>query len=293
MNNAGNQPLWVSHSSLSDYLKCPKAYFLKYIYRDPVTNHKISIANPNLTLGKVVHDVIEEIAQLPSDQRFIKDLIAIYHEKWFNYSGRQGGFRDIDQEMEFKDRGRDMIQRIIDNPGPLLHKAVRLKSTDDLPPRYVFEQEDNILLCGRVDWLEYLEKSNSLNIIDFKTGLSAEKSDSFQLAIYCLLVSNLLRYPVSMVSYWYLETSDVPIEMPLPDLIKSYESILEIAKKIKKAKESNDFKCPKGECIECRQLDIIIKGNATYVGMSDYQDVYIIEPPAGINTTHFPERLSD
>ena len=28
---------WVSHTSLSDYIKCPRAYFLKNVYKDPQT----------------------------------------------------------------------------------------------------------------------------------------------------------------------------------------------------------------------------------------------------------------
>ena len=33
--------LWISHSRINDFKTCPRAYFLKYIYRNPKNGHKI------------------------------------------------------------------------------------------------------------------------------------------------------------------------------------------------------------------------------------------------------------
>ena len=38
--------IWVSHSSISDYLNCPRLYYLRNVYKDPQTGKKISIINP-------------------------------------------------------------------------------------------------------------------------------------------------------------------------------------------------------------------------------------------------------
>ena len=88
-----------------------------------------------------------------------------------------------------------MIKRVSDNPGPLLNKALRLKDKDpNFPmPRFKLSEENDILLCGKIDWLEYIEKDNSVNIIDFKTGMNDESPNSLQLPIYCLLVKNCQR----------------------------------------------------------------------------------------------------
>ena len=51
--------VWVSHSSIGDYLKCPRAYYLKNIYKDPKNKKKIGIVNPALSLGSAVHEVVE------------------------------------------------------------------------------------------------------------------------------------------------------------------------------------------------------------------------------------------
>ena len=37
--------------------------------------------------------------------------------------------------------------------------------------------EENIILCGKIDWLEYVPSDGSLRVIDFKTGRSDEKEE--------------------------------------------------------------------------------------------------------------------
>ena len=49
---------WISHSSISDFLKCPRAYYLKNMYKDPKTGHKIQLMSPPFELGKDVDEVI-------------------------------------------------------------------------------------------------------------------------------------------------------------------------------------------------------------------------------------------
>ncbi len=46
---------WVSHSSMGDFIKCPRAYYLKNMYKNPKTGKKIGIVSPALSLGSAVH----------------------------------------------------------------------------------------------------------------------------------------------------------------------------------------------------------------------------------------------
>ena len=57
--------VWVSHTSISDFLQCPRAYYLKNVYKDPKTRHKIQLMSPPLALGQVVHSVLESLSILP------------------------------------------------------------------------------------------------------------------------------------------------------------------------------------------------------------------------------------
>jgi hypothetical protein len=53
--------VWVSHSSIGDFLKCPRAYFLHNVYKDPKTGRKINIVSPALSLGLAVHTALESL----------------------------------------------------------------------------------------------------------------------------------------------------------------------------------------------------------------------------------------
>ena len=70
-----------------------------------------------------------------------------------------------------------MLQRVIKHPGPVAKLAVKIKQ--DLP-YYWLSEEDNIILCGKIDWLEYLPDQDGVHIIDFKTSKYDEAPQSLQ-----------------------------------------------------------------------------------------------------------------
>lgn len=266
---------WVSHSSMGDYLACPRAYYLKNMYRDPKTNHKIMLMQPPLALGQAVHEVVESLSSLPVDDRFSHSLKTRFDVAWKKVTGKLGGFKTNDDEETYKNRGIAMIERIEGHPGPLTNKAIKLRQ--DLP-YYWLSEEDNIILCGKIDWLEYMEDTDSVHIIDFKTGKFDEDGSSLQLPIYILLAGHTQTRPVSKVSYWYLDRDNEPVAMPLPDPIVAEKNVMEVAKKIQLARKLEHFKCPKAEgCRACRPYEAIIAGNAMFVGVGGYsQDIYIL-----------------
>ena len=181
---------WVSHSSISDFLKCPRNYFLRNVYKDPRTGHKMTIMSPPLTLGQAVHEVIESLAVLPVGERLKVSLVKKLDSVWPKVAGKRGGFKNHEIEIEYRDRAVQMLINLQEDPGPILKKAIKIKSSMGLP-NYWLNEEDKIILCGKIDWLEYEEKNDSVRIIDFKTGKNEEPEDSLQLPIY---LSHLERY---------------------------------------------------------------------------------------------------
>lgn len=267
---------WVSHSSIGDFLKCPRSYYIKNIYKDPNSGNKIQIISAPLTLGSAVHEVIENLSAIPTKDRFKESLLEKFENVWKKYSGKKGGFTTTQQEEEYKNQGREMIRKIIQNPGPLKSLSVKIK--EDLP-YYWLSDEDNIILCGKIDWLEYLPASDTVHVIDFKTSKKEEDKNSLQLPIYHLLVTNTQNRKVEKVSYWYLRLSDELQEKALPNLETAHDQILTIAKKIKTSRKLNVFKCPEGEngCFACKPLESVIRGEAEFVGVGGYKrDVYIL-----------------
>lgn len=271
--------IWVSHSSISDFLKCPRSYYLKNVYKNAASGNKLAIASPPLSLGQAVHEVVEALSVVPREERLTQPLDSKYDTAWEKVSGKKGGFTDPEQEQKYKAEGWEMIRKVINNPGPVKNLAIKI--SEELP-HFWLSQEDNIILCGKIDWLEYLPETDSVHIIDFKTGKQEEEADSLQLPIYYLLVENSQERSVSKASYWYLRLYDRPSEQILPNLEESREKILEIAKKIKLARQLERYRCPGGEsgCRECLPYEAVLKGEAEFVGEDKNmrKDVYILPP---------------
>lgn len=285
--------VWVSHSSMGDFLKCPRLYYLHNMYKSKKTGHKVSIVSPHMSLGIAVHEVLEGLADYPASDRLNRDLRAKFEETWLKVTGKKGGFTSNEQEEEFKQRGKEMINNVIKDPRFLTNKCIKLKR-DTMPCNYYLSEDHNIILNGLVDWIEYIPLTDSLHIIDFKTGKHEEKEGSLQLPIYLLLCNALQKRKVTKASYWYLE-SDKMVEATLPDLETAEKNVLEVAMKVKEARriakkdgEEKVFVCPEGAynpvtkeggCMNCRPYEWIINGDERmeYVGVGGFnQDMYII-----------------
>jgi ATP-dependent helicase/DNAse subunit B len=270
--------VWVSNSSMNDFQQCKRLYYLRNMYKDPKTGKKINLINPALSLGQAVHEVLEALATLPAEERTKQPLLEIYDQVWEKFSGKKGGFPSIPEEKEYKERGKAMLQRVLDNPGPIANKALRLPAGhNNMPPNYYLSTDHNIILCGRIDWLEYVPETNSVHVIDFKTGNNEEKDDSMQLPIYCLLVKNCQKRNIHKVSYWYLGKDDGIKERTLPDTGTAAEKILTVALDMKQARLAGPdaFTCRPNGCRNCLPFEAILKGEAELVNSVGYQDIYI------------------
>ena len=267
---------WVSHSSISEFLKCPRAYYLKYVYKNPKTGHKMTVITPPLALGQAVHEVLESLAILPVEERLKISLVKKLDPVWLKITGKKGGFKNFEEEGEHRGRAVQMLINLQENPGPILEKAIKIKSKMNLP-HYWLNAEEGIILSGKIDWLQYVEKDDSVRIIDFKTGKNEEKEDSLQLPIYILIATNKQSKDISGASYWYLDRDDGIVDKKLPDIKESYDKVYKVAKRIQLARKINHFKCPKGGCYACRPYERILKGEGEFVGVSDTrQDIYIL-----------------
>ena len=217
--------VWVSHSSMGDFIKCPRLYYLHNVYKNPKTGKKINLVSPALSLGSAVHEVLEGLAEYPAEKRFENPskLLERFEKAWEKFSGKIGGFRTEEEEVQSKVRGVSMINRVIENPGPLKEKIVKLKEgANGMLPNFYLSEKDNIILCGRIDWLEYKPEDDSIHILDFKTGKNEEKGDSLQLPIYQLLLNKLQKRKVSAASYWYVDSDNEPKKVSLPTVEESF-----------------------------------------------------------------------
>lgn len=245
-----------------------------------------------MSLGIAVHNVLEGLGDYPSNERMGRDLRAKFEEEWEKVTGKKGGFTSLDEEEQFKMRGKEMINNVIKDPRFLKNKCIKLKR-DTMPCNFYLSEDHNIILNGLVDWIEYLPETDSLHIVDFKTGKHEEKEGSLQFPIYLLLCNELQKRKVTKASYWYLE-SDKLVEVTLPDLMTAEKDVLEVAMKVKEARRlakkdgiEKIFVCNsgvynketgEGGCFGCRPYERIVSGDEQmeYVGLGGFsQDMYI------------------
>lgn len=281
--------VWLSYSSLNDFQKCHRLYYLKNMFKDPRTRRKVNIASPYLTLGSTVHKVIENLKNIKTEARaeFIKNNLASdFEREWQKYTLESGGFKDEGEQKDFYERGLKMIEKVVANPKYLLNKIIPQKYfyDGDMIPNYFIDEENDLILCGSVDWVEYLPTSDQVRIIDFKTGRNDESDSSWQLPIYYLLFSNLQKlagakkeFSVAELAYWYLDQENKKsgnehdeFEIKKVDdseLAKIEQVKLEILKlglEIKKFREGGEYICnhetsPGEGCRHCRDFERVYK----------------------------------
>lgn len=236
----------------------------------------MTIVTPPLALGSAVHEVIESLAVLPVEERLKISLVKKLDPVWLKFTGKKGGFKNHDEERGYRERAIQMLINLQENPGPILEKAIKIKSKMNLP-HYWLNEEDGIILAGKIDWLRYVEEDDSVEVIDFKTGKNEEKEDSLQLPIYLLVATHTQTKKVTGAAYWYLDRDDGLVKKNLPTEAESYERVYKVAKRIQLARKINHFKCPKDGCYACRPYERILKGEGELVGVSETrQDVYVL-----------------
>lgn len=263
-------PIFISYTTLSDFLKCPRTYYLKNIYRDSKTGSRIQIASPHLSLGSTVHDsikwFIEMKGQVSSDQ-----VISKYRNLWLKYRGKRGGFESDEIEGDFGRRGLKMLDNFLKNAD----KLEKITHNIDFPKFHLFE---DVILMGNFDFIGEKE-DGSLHVLDFKTGANDEK-DAIQLYIYAILAEANLQKEVTSASFWYLDREDNPRDIVLDSLEPKLEWIIEKAKELKAALEKKEWICIKGDqCLDCTNYQAIAdgKGEFQFTDFRYKKDVYYLK----------------
>lgn len=266
--------LFISYTGLNDFSRCPRAYYLKNVYRDPKTGYKLQIASPYLTLGGVVHDSLKWF--LDMNRQVTKDqLISKFRNLWLKYRGKRGGFIDISQEAEFGKRGLSMLEHFYQN-------AQVLEPNLEVDSFLKYRLSPRIFLNGKLDFLGELPDS-SLHVLDFKTGIKDEE-DPLQLYIYAILAESNYQKPVTKISYWYIDRDTTPKEAVLDPLDERLDWITKKAQEIEKMIQEGNWICIKDPelCRDCQDYQNIIEGKGEFLFSDDSfkKQVYFLDKSA-------------
>lgn len=264
--------IYVSHTSLKDFAKCPRAYYLKNIYRNPQTKFKLQIASPYITLGATVHDVLDWYLKLSQKPATKDEVFNQFRAFWRKFTGRNGGFVSRAEEAMFGNRGLKMIENFLENWQVLEKLVPPLKF-----PKYVLHGD--VVLVGNFDFVGQ-KADGSLHIVDFKTG-ARDEENSVQLYLYAILAESNFQKPVSKLSFWYLDRDSKPREVVLDPLASTLEWLEQQTKQIKQAVKRNEWYCVRGEnlCRDCREYQALIDGvgELMFSDASFKKDVYFLD----------------
>lgn len=264
-------PIYLSYTALKDFSKCPNTYFLKNIYKDPKTGHRIQLASPHLSLGASVHDAIKWYLDLKG-QVTDKQVIQKFRNLWLKYRGKRGGFESDEQEGDFGRRGLKMLDNFLKNAQNLEKITHQLT----FPKINLF---DNVILIGNFDFIGEKE-DGTLHVLDFKTGANDEQ-ETLQLYIYAILAESNLGKKVSSAGFWYLDRDDLPRAIVLDSLEPKLEWLIEKGQELKQAIEQKGWICIKGDqlCRECAVYQAIVDGKGQFQ-FSDFRykkDIYYLK----------------
>lgn len=272
--------VFISPSSLSDFEKCPQLYFYRNVYRSP-RGLKIQIINPALALGQAVHDTLEIFLKLPVPERSESVLKEKFDFAFGNLAGEKGGFLSPEEEKVNRDRGLEMLARFWQN------EHFKSAEKEKIPEFPKVELGDNLILTGKLDWLE--KEGEYYHLTDFKTGKNEEREDSQQLPIYAVLISGLFKTDKIKGSYWYLDKDEVPVDFVLPDLKDTLTYLKNKGEIVKMVRSTNSYRCQSGgeSCWACRDMLAVAKGKGKLVSMDPVnrkQEIYILSKEIPINT---------
>jgi len=275
--------IYISPSSINDFDRCPQLYYYRNVYRNPKTKLKIEVAQPALSLGSAVHSTLNRFLYFFKPPRNKDNLFNAFKYFWKKYEGEKGGFYSSEEEESYKKRALKMLKRFWE------HAPFKQMRTLKLPdfPKVVLDK--NLILTGRIDWIQ--RESNSLHIIDFKTGQFEEREGSMQLPIYALLASRLLGNMSVQTSYWYLDKDNDIKDFKIDQIDVIQNKVKEKAYIIKQARQTQSFSCASGfhSCRYCKDYLTVASGKAKLVSVDavDWKkETYIIP----LNYKNLPEK---
>jgi DNA helicase-2/ATP-dependent DNA helicase PcrA len=203
--------LMLSASDIETYRLCPLKYKFGRVFRIPQesTIHQ--------RFGIALHTVLERFHKSPDAGR--EQLFELFESSW-----RRGGFGDSDDELQFRERGVEALERYWESIRDQEGEPVWFERS------FSFQLGPHVIR-GRVDRVDR-RPDGSYEVIDYKTGRSktaAELRSDVQLSIYQMGARESWGVDTSAHSYYYVMTAEkVPVAHSAEELDRVRATIEEI-----------------------------------------------------------------
>jgi DNA helicase-2/ATP-dependent DNA helicase PcrA len=198
----GDGRLSLSASDLTLYLTCPLKYKFARVFgipQEPTINQRFGI---------LMHNVLERFHKEPPEPGTeLRALNGLFESGW-----RRNGFGSSDDELQYRDRGREALR--------LYWERERVSESEPvwMERKFDFKVADHHVR-GRVDRVDRLPEGD-YELIDYKTGERKTEEDldsDLQLALYRMAAREAWNIEAAYASYDYVLDADKVAAPTKPD----------------------------------------------------------------------------
>ena len=225
----------LSPSRASQFKTCPQQF--KYANVDKLKEP----TNEVQAKGTTVHQALEDLFDLPQDERSIEKLHNLFRDAWTKVRGTDEHHNLFSSVEEERDWGIDGLK--------LLNNYMTIEDPTTFNPlereRWVRGSIEDLNLRGILDRMDR-NRNGELIIVDYKSGKAPmakyKEPRFFALKLYALLIKEELGEMPAELKLIYLKNSTIhTLKINEEDLNTARREILEIWDNIKKAYKENKF----------------------------------------------------
>lgn len=208
----------LSPSRAGDFRQCPLMFRLRVVDKVPEP------PSPAATLGTLVHQVLEDLYDLPAAGRTEEAALAMLAPAWAQMLAKDAelaGLHESDAALgRWLDDGRARLRTYfaLENP-QRLEPAAREEFVE-------WQLPDGPLLRGVIDRVD-VAPDGSIRVIDYKTGKTPlpqyGTQAKFQMRFYALLVERLRGRMPALLQLLYLKDGGTVVLNPTTDDLAALE----------------------------------------------------------------------